>query len=948
MKNLVNKTLIFVFFQLAFSLNVWGQQISLEQAELNSNHGLNSNLTRQCKIDSKGAVWVCHNEGLQVFPALDPASMAISTALANIPIWDVAFYHRGSASYTAAISFDKGLYIFNSKGQLVKHIPLTKARSLQWVNNEIYCISGNGVFKLNGSDTLRMTPPCRTNEQITNFFHWGGNYYACTYPSNRWIQFNNNETGKFLDWENQSPWPIDKSILSYKATDSLLFLGTEGAYYSIDRLNNTTPFQLNQSDGNNWAVWSIEECENNIYLALGNVNNLDQGGLLRHQSNTPKPIISNAVATPFLWGLTYDSNQHTLWASSLGKGSFAVNFPNGYEPLPNGRFHSDQKFVCIWRENQLNIKSHDEIKWTKHLLSENIMDVQSTANRLFVLTTDWLYEWNSEKNSFQRFLNLKNHRANKLVPAGFSLILHRPYGDWLSVNLDLKQIEKWPQSSKQTAQFITTEEFVISQEFNGSLHLVDIENQKTTTLGTLGLNANTPIAVSNNLLIAQKGHYCRVFQFTLGQMRFLYDIETSSFIAPEQDFKIFGTSRGFWVLTNSHLYQIVPLINGSIQISHQLHLGALSAPIIENAYIDKSHLWFHQSGFWKSIPLPKQARNNHPTLFSLEHKTRKSETISQNPIVVEPKNDVNIKFTHSNYWNHYYDLISLSLKNSADSMIHRQVRIGQAGNWLPGLQSGDYALYLSSSLGSEIAFLKTKTHSGFYVITLMILLMVVYRFINIRDDSKKAENQLVLLKWKTLKSNMNPHFLHNSMSLIQSLIANQQNKKAIEVTGKIAEINRLFLETNLQELATLQQELEFCRKYIQIESLRFSDRKFSFSENIDNHINLQDWSIPPLLFQPVIENAIKHGLLLDTQKGELVISILAGSDPNSIAIKITNTGPGPSFQRTHGTQMGSELVQERLDHFNRLYQESIQAEAHSGFDTQNPRLYVFTLKLKKV
>ncbi len=946
LKNLANKIHFIFILLLSLASKTKAQHISLEGPELNSIKGLSTDFTRQCRVDAEGATWICHNEGLQIFPSSTSASRAISSRMRNIPTWDVAFYRYNKKSYTAVISFDSGLYLFNDLGHLSKRINLKKTRALHRVKNKLYCLSSNGVFQIKGSDTLRMTPACESNEQISSFFFWSGTFYACTYPSKRWIHFRENENAQDAQWENRSPWPITHSILCQKATDSLLYLGSEGAYYVIDKNNETTQFNIGINKENNWTVWSIEQCVDQIYLALGNVHNLERGALIRHNPSTRTLHLSTASKDPFLWGLTYDSARHVLWAASLGKGCFTLIYPNDIQMIPYGNIYSNQGVVCIYNEHRLYLKNQTHPAWMIQNFPEIILDVQITANRLFILTKDWIYEWNKTQNSFQPYFKVSEYRFNKLIAAGYSLILHRPYGEWSSINILTKQLEQWPYSSKQTSQFITSSDLLITQEFNGSLHLVDIENRATNSLGNLGMSTNSPLIISNNTIWAQSGINCKIYQLRLGQLDLLYTFNITEILPPNQEFKIFGTPSGFWVLTNTHLYNIVLSKNGSIRIAEQEYLGVLPTQSLENSVINSSHIWFFQSGHWKSIPLPTENMDIQKASYFLEHQNGEVENLTKSHVLVEKRNDINIKFAHPNYWIHYHSLISVGLKNSQDSFLHRQVRTGQIGNWLPGVPAGNYALYLNHQSHTQFAFLKTTTRSEALAISIILILVITSTLVNFRDQSITTENQLISLRWKTLKSNLNPHFFYNSMSLIQSLIAQKENKKAIEVTGKIAEINRLFLETNLQEVVSLNRELEFCRKYIQIESLRFSNKAFTYEEKINPTINLNEWKVPPLLFQPVIENSIKHGLLLESTQGKLVISIHPGNERNSITIEIANSGPGPTFQRSHGTQMGSELVKERLEHFNHAYAGQFQARAESGFNSLRPNWYIFSLTIE--
>jgi hypothetical protein len=950
LKNLANKYLLIACLALTLSLKSWAQTTSLQQAELTSINGLHSDFIRQSRIDSKGAVWVCQNNGLQVFPSSDSASQHIESYMTNIPVWDVAFYQQNQQTYTAIISFDSGLYIFNHLGQLAKRVRLQKTRVLQWVDKDIYCLSGNGVFKLAGTDTIRATPACAFNEQISAFFSWNEQFYACTYPTNRWIQWPKNGSGKNGQWNKQAPWPIQKSILSTKATESHLYLGSEGSYYSIDKGNLATRYNLNKDKGNNWTVWSIENTSGPIFLALGDVNNLSKGALLKHQPNQVHPSIANTNETPFLWGLSYDSIHHVLWISSIGQGCFTLFHPGDREETPKGHIHFEPNTerIFIWQDQSLYTRSSLHQFWHKQVFTENILDVKTNANQTFALTSSWLYKWNESLQRFQRHTNMAGYRANELIPAGYHMILKWPYREWTSINLNTGKIETWPMSSKKTAQFIIAEGLVIAQEFDGSIYSVNPKDQTSSFLGKFGFTASTPMTIFNNLLLAQTGQTCKVFQFYLGKMQFLTEIDIHEFVLPGQSFKIFSNSRGFWVLTNTHLYQLVIQQNGNIRIAAQQFIGHLQSQTIQNAVLNDTRIWYRNAENWVSMPLPKQNPFYPQTNYFLKHQDGQENNLNNVHLAIQSLNDINIHYTHPEYWSHYHGILWLSLKNEQDSVIQRLVRAGQDGAWLPGISPGNYVLFISHNMNTKGLLLTSKSRLGLPSIAVMLILIVMTALIHFRDQTKSVENQITLLKWKTLKSNMNPHFLHNSMSLIQSLIITNEHKKAIEVTGKIAEINRLFLETNLQELTTLDKEIEFCRKYIQIETLRFSNRKFSFIEQIDPNVELSHWKLPPLLFQPVIENAIKHGLLLDPNKGKLLLGISWVQSSNSLQIQIANTGPGPQFKRTHGTQMGSELVQQRLEHFNQRFEGTYYAQALSGFDAQQSNLYVFTLTLQRI
>jgi PAS domain S-box-containing protein len=124
----------------------------------------------------------------------------------------------------------------------------------------------------------------------------------------------------------------------------------------------------------------------------------------------------------------------------------------------------------------------------------------------------------------------------------------------------------------------------------------------------------------------------------------------------------------------------------------------------------------------------------------------------------------------------------------------------------------------------------------------------------IETNKKMAEYRLM-----ALRSVMNPHFLFNSLNSIQSFIATNEKKQAINYLSLFSKLIRFTLNSSLDNHNTLAEEIEILKLYINLEKLRF-DNKFSESFDIDETIDLEGVEIPSLILQPFVENAILHGL----------------------------------------------------------------------------------------
>lgn len=142
-----------------------------------------------------------------------------------------------------------------------------------------------------------------------------------------------------------------------------------------------------------------------------------------------------------------------------------------------------------------------------------------------------------------------------------------------------------------------------------------------------------------------------------------------------------------------------------------------------------------------------------------------------------------------------------------------------------------------------------------------------------------------------LKQNLNPHFVYNSMNLISSLILEEKYDEAILVVSEFSKLQRSYLETNNKDVISLQEEIDFIEVYLKLQQRRFeNDNSFIYNIKVEDNIDLRSIMVPPLILQPLVENAIKHGIIESkSNKRQISIEIL-GSRP--IIIGIEDNGMG--------------------------------------------------------
>ncbi len=151
------------------------------------------------------------------------------------------------------------------------------------------------------------------------------------------------------------------------------------------------------------------------------------------------------------------------------------------------------------------------------------------------------------------------------------------------------------------------------------------------------------------------------------------------------------------------------------------------------------------------------------------------------------------------------------------------------------------------------------------------------RLLDAEKEIQKVKHEADKSKFETLKSQINPHFLFNSLNSLSSLI-HIDIDKADEFTNKLSSIYRYVLDHQDDELVTLKEEIGFVEKYSSLQSIRFDN---NFSIEIDNISDYQDMLIIPLSLQLVLENVFKHNII--SEKTRIAISICVSD--NYIVIK---------------------------------------------------------------
>lgn len=208
-------------------------------------------------------------------------------------------------------------------------------------------------------------------------------------------------------------------------------------------------------------------------------------------------------------------------------------------------------------------------------------------------------------------------------------------------------------------------------------------------------------------------------------------------------------------------------------------------------------------------------------------------------------------------------------------------------------------------------------------IVLVGLLLLLLQFNTMKSNAQRKE-----LKFQLLRNQMNPHFLFNVLGAIQSFIYAKNPIKAGDFLSSFAILVRAILDNSTQEYIPISKEIEWLKHYVSLQALRFED-DLMYTLDIDPELEQASFMIPPMLIQPIVENALEHGFKDIDYQGQLTIKMTLLDE----AVEIIIEDNGIGFDPTH-------VVSDQHEH--RSHARRITKERIALLNRKNARKITFT------
>jgi len=229
---------------------------------------------------------------------------------------------------------------------------------------------------------------------------------------------------------------------------------------------------------------------------------------------------------------------------------------------------------------------------------------------------------------------------------------------------------------------------------------------------------------------------------------------------------------------------------------------------------------------------------------------------------------------------------------------------------------------------AELQEFRIRQNSIFlYGLIALIVLLILFSILFFRQNRIKANQQNIQLKQRLFRSQMNPHFIFNSLASIQNSIINEDPMKASKYLARFSKLVRNILDSSTAETITLENEINTIENYLTLQKIRYPEM-INFNVSVDDGIDVEATLIPPMLAQPFIENAIEHGLKTLETAGMIEVRFLLQNQ--NLVLEIEDNGIGRQqaqenlkFLDPGHKSMATEITRQRISALNKKLKKKI-------------------------
>jgi len=747
-----------------------------------------------------------------------------------------------------------------------------------------------------------------------------------------------------------------KAVFSISIKGNIIYAGGDAVYYQLDN-NVITENKLNFSGIINRLlvdrydnIWCATFPQNNLILINKGLEN-DISSKLGISEISVNKIFEDAEGN--IWLATYGKGAfciHHLYCSNFTKNDGLVNeYITALETDPEGNlFIGSYDGLYYLKDNNIihhklfpgSLEFIRGIEVNNHHLFVNVAGINKPGlnskttklngiEQTYLITSSSMINGNSiyyskwDKKLWRAPLN-ENQIGNGTV------VFYDSTAVWNRINTIF-------QDKKNNIWIGTTHGLYILEQ-NGKYQKIDTGFYSTNISKFMYDGDNNILIGTDHGLVKFKNGSFQTFKSLKGR-----NIENIT------SFEMDANNR-IWIGTLAGLY----IMDGDAIMQFDTRNGLLSDEINALEYDKKNnYIWIGTTFGMSRINIDAFNKTKFNAPAAILKSIRTPDSIYRN---MESQKGIVLPYTTDNFTIRFS-----AIHFSSPEGIKFQYKFDDA-EWQPAvgrqiefasIPYGKHILYLKSigerDLEGPIAKLIITVQTPFwatswfkilvgFIIALSAYLILRWQFEAVRkkqQEKLELQSKISELRHQALAASMNPHFIFNALNSIQHFINAHNTEEAIDYLGKFARLIRMMLDSGGKTFVPLSEELERLNYYLELEKIRFGN-KLNYKITVDEELQNDIIEIPNMVIQPLVENALWHGLLTVNRDGNLNISFEKLNGSIKVLVDDNGIGINESKKRKKSghNSLGIQMIRERLELLNKLsgYQANIIIHDKSDFN----------------
>lgn len=892
--------------------------------------------------DSKGYMWICSENGIVKFDGVKSKVFTVKNGLPSNDIWYINEDNQGKIWLGG---FYKGLYYIENdsvkKNNTGENIFTTLY--IKTINDTLFFTSyyGEGYYMINNHIKKK-----------TKFID--GNYYSVIYHHSKNLAilydkingrgftfFNNKKTDiSELNWV-ESINRFNSSFIkkSLSASDYIIFNDHELKYVNIDKyLNGKVSSLLTIKPNNN-----IYTVVNDTVKIFTDIISLKRNYNLEKRLSPYKGIRIHSI---------YIDNEDNIWLTKYRGEIIFIPYNNYFINRYNFNENSIKNHTLDLTLNKDGLYFHDLIgnlyvfnlktKKNHKIIANDFSDdynrirfLNSNNNKIYSSSTNSIKTIDSN-NFIQEFLS---YPISSITPHHFnfindSTIIFSDFSTYSIIKNGTIKSKKIASIDDKTYCIIKTKKHFISGGSSG-LYIKKFNNDSIKKLN-----------INNIKCLVQ--HYNQIIIGTNGEgvviLDSLNNIKTKKYSdLTINDIKVFENL--IFIGTNKGIYIDKIIKDSLVNLKTISFENGLTSNNVNSLLIIKDVLYAGTDNglneiYYKDILSKK----------SVAPKIYLEKVYVNNSII----NDTNFKHNQNNIT---FYLTGISFYSLGEIKYQYKLK-GLEKNWNTTnnnevkynfLPAGNYTFMakaisvngVESNNIIEYNFNIDKyfTQKWWFksLITTLILTIIIFSFLYYQKrkvNKLKTEEKLAKIEMMALQSQMNPHFIFNSLNAIQSVMFLKSEKEANDYIVSFSRLIRKTLDNSRVNSISLEDEIDYLKLYIELEKKRLFGN-LNYNINIANNLLVNEIFVPCMLFQPLIENAIIHGLIPKKNNRELNINFYIENKKLYGEVVDNGVGRKKTEKRSHKS-WSSNILKEKIDVLNRINKHKITHKIIDLYSNNKP------------